>query len=720
MHLNDIFTPKNKEDNAKLFLAVEIHESLIKSAVWQVKDDTTSVVSLGSFEMWDSEETLVNGIDSSLTEAVKGLNQEPTEVIFGLPNSWLIEDGAKIHPTKKGLIGKILKELNLKPLGMVNIADAIIAHLKTQEGVPPTAILLEIYPLKVVVSLVSTGKVMAIEEVGRSDDLSRDVEEGLARIEVEKLPARFILTDGSDLENEVQQITSYPWTEKLPFLHLPKVQPLPIDFSIRSIALAGGGEVAKSLGLESTPAPQTQTFKTPPIEDLPNLGFVPEEVVEEIVEEEIIQEESSNLVIPDLPEPPTAPKKSFKLPAIKIPSFSGFKLPKFSLPKFSFPKTSVPKWSYALFAGVPILLILVGLLVFQLFFVQYNLLVVMNPKRISKIVNITLATSSKDGTPTLIGEKQTFTQSASETAPTTGEATVGEKAVGQVTIYNLSPAPLTLKSGTKIISSNNLTYLTDKEIHVASRSALSEPPFTITPGSLSVSITASKIGAEFNLDKGLQFSVDNYPKSNVIANSDTTLTGGSSRAVKAVSKSDQDKLIASVGTKIKGAINDKIVQNDSDHHSLPINDQKITSKTFNANLNEEATSLTLDMTASQDVLVYSYSQLMSLLENESLKGEDLGYSPISSQTSISLGEPKANPDGSFTASAKVDLELVPTINLDSFAKDLTLKTRATAKKQFENLSNFSEIKYAVSPKIPFLSDLLPYKSENIHITVSTK
>ena len=353
--------------------------------------------------MWDSQETLVNGIDSSLTEAVKGLNQEPTEVIFGLPNSWLIEDGAKIHPTKKGVIGKILKELNLKPLGMVNIADAIIAHLKTQEGVPPTAILLEIYPLKVVVSLVTTGKIVATEEVGRSDDLSRDVEEGLARVEVEKLPARFILTDGSNLENEVQQITSYPWTEKLPFLHLPKVQSLPIDFSIRSIALAGGSEVAKSLGLEVTVQKRE--------EEMDNLDFVPEEEPKE----EIIQEE--DIVTPT--------KTPLVLPSFKMPTLPPIKVPKFSLPKLSFPQIRIPKWSYALLITIPIFLLLASLIVFQLFFVQYNLLVVMNPKRISKTVNISLASSQKEDTPTLIGNKQTFTETASETAPTTGEATVG-------------------------------------------------------------------------------------------------------------------------------------------------------------------------------------------------------------------------------------------------------------------------------------------------------
>lgn len=703
MRLNDLFTPKPKENSSKYFLGLEINESLIKTALWQVENETSSVVSLGSFEMWDSEETLINGVDSSLTEAVRGLDQKPDEVILGLPNSWLVEGGTKIHQSKKVIINKVIKELGLKPIGMVNIADAIIAYLKVQEGVPPTAILLEIYNLKVVVSLINIGQTVASEDVVRSDDLARDVEEGLARLDVDKLPARFILTDGSNMENEVQQITSYPWTEKLSFLHLPKVQALPIDFSIKAIALAGGTEAAKSLGLEiAQPTPKN---------DLETVGFSLEsDVVEPVFEK---TEETEETVEEPISEPELEPK-----PKLKV----SFKLPHFTLPPFpKLPTVKIPRLAYLLFLLIPLILIPLVLTFYQLFVVKYDLLLVMDPKRVSKSIDITVAETQKPDSPTLVAQKKNLSASASESAPTTGEVTVGDKAVGRVTIYNYSLAPLSLKSGTKIYF-NNLAYtLGSASVAASSSSTLADNGDRITsPGKVTIDASAGKIGAEYNLDKGVQFSVDNFPKSNVIANSDTPFTGGSSRTVKAVSKSDQDKLLNSVSQKIKQQIEDQLRQDNDDLRILPANDLKFSTKNYSANLNEEATTFSLDLAASQDVLVYSYTGLLQLVQSEALKGEEAGFAPVSSQTSLGIGEMKKNPDGSFTTSVKVDLELIPVFNSGDYAKLLTLKTRSGARSKLENLNNFVDIKYTSKPKIPLFNNLLPALPGNIRISVTTK
>src|SRR3989338_10282519 len=116
MVLNNLFTPKNKKTTAELFLAVEIHESMIKSAVWQVEAETPSIVALGSYELWDSEDSLINGVDASLSEAIRGLSSEPDRVIFGLPDSWLSEN--RVHPTKQKLIKRLIKESEIKTIGM--------------------------------------------------------------------------------------------------------------------------------------------------------------------------------------------------------------------------------------------------------------------------------------------------------------------------------------------------------------------------------------------------------------------------------------------------------------------------------------------------------------------------------------------------------------------------------------------------------------------------
>ncbi|HCW31651.1 TPA: hypothetical protein DGD59_02955, partial [Candidatus Collierbacteria bacterium] len=245
MNLVNLFGNNTKTKEPDLFLAIEIHESLIKTALWEVVEGIPSVIKVGSFESWEDEDSLINGVDASLEQAVKDIDSEPRKVIFGLPDSW-INDG-KVHPSKTKLISRLVKELGLDPIGMVPINSAIAHYMKNLEGIPPTAILLEIYTTKVAVSIIEKGEITSSEETARSDDLAQDVEEGLTVIGKEKLPARFILTNGGALEEEEQRITSHPWQERLPFQHMPKVEALPVDFSIRATALTGGTEAVQYL-----------------------------------------------------------------------------------------------------------------------------------------------------------------------------------------------------------------------------------------------------------------------------------------------------------------------------------------------------------------------------------------------------------------------------------------------------------------------------------------
>jgi len=277
MNLVNLFGNKPKPSEPDYFLAIEIHESLIKTALWEVSEGTPSVVNVGSFESWEDEDSLINGVDASLEQAVKVIKSEPRKVVFGLPDSWI--DEGKVHITKTKLISRLVKELGLDPIGRVPINSAIAHYMKKLEGIPPTAILLEIYITKVVVSVIEKGEITSSEETARSDDLAQDVEEGLTVIGKEKLPTRFILTNGGALEEEEQRITSHPWQERLPFQHMPKVEVLSIDFSIRAVALTGGTEAVQYL---------TGTIKEDSSQDsLPHEEtniYVPEEIPSSISE----------------------------------------------------------------------------------------------------------------------------------------------------------------------------------------------------------------------------------------------------------------------------------------------------------------------------------------------------------------------------------------------------------------------------------------------------
>ncbi len=705
MRLNNLFTPKNKRPTTEYFLAVEIHESMIKSAVWQVEDEAPSIVALGSYELWDSEDSLINGVDASLTAATKGLDVPPDRVIFGLPDSWLVEN--KIHSTKQKVIAHLIKELNLKPIGLVTISEAIVQQLKSQEGIPPTAILLEIYPSKVIVSLVNVGQIQALEEVGRSDDLARDVEEGLARFDVEKLPTRFILTNGSDLENEEQQIISYSWTDKLPFLHLPKVQSLPIDFSIKAIALSGGTEAAKSLGFSvATPAEELPSPVKEPEEELSEIGF--------------------SLETEKLPPPPITPEPTQPIPPTE-PSFvvepkpnllhklsqlkSGLHLP--TLPKITF----VPSRRLVLIA-LPALLILIfaGIAGFYFYFGKVEISLALTPQHLSQDLDLTIASTDKSGGVTVLATQKTLTAKSSGSQTTSGESLVGDKTTGKVTIYSKLGTTLNLKAGTKFTSPNGLVFFLDTVTTVASSSADSTPPFA--PGTAIVSLTAGKFGAEYNLDKNSQFSVADNPKSNVVAINDTAFAGGSSRTVKAVAKADLEKVLGAATDKIKGQIGDQLRQNDPDSRFVSLGQIRYVTKNFDHSVGEEAASVNLDLEGQQDVLIYSYKQIVDLI-NQKIK-DNIGAGLVLSQkdVSVTLSDPVANPDNTFTTKAHIDALLLPVIDQSKLVSVVRGKKVEVLKNILQNTPGFHSAKLAISPQLPLLSDYLPMRADRIHLTIS--
>ncbi len=246
---------KAAPEEIKKFIAVEIDFDAVKTAIWQSTGSHTEVVSTGSIQSWTpgNINDLVTAVDTSLADAEGSDTDEPNQVIFGLPETWA--DGDGIAEEKKPLLKTISSKLGLKPLGFVISTEAIVHHLRDVEGGPPSAILIRIATAEVAVSLVYLGKLESTQVIGRSTNIAADVEEGLARIpHTGHLPSRMILfTNLDDIETIKQELISYDWQKKLEFLHFPKIESLPKEWSIKAVAVAGGGEVIEALGFANVP-----------------------------------------------------------------------------------------------------------------------------------------------------------------------------------------------------------------------------------------------------------------------------------------------------------------------------------------------------------------------------------------------------------------------------------------------------------------------------------
>lgn len=298
--LSKLKTPEKPP--GETFFALEVTSETIKSAVWLVENKQTQVLKVGKAEEWKEQdkESFLKAVDASISSAGEGIVPEPKGILFGLPEDWVNKD--EILPQRKELLRQVSQKLELKPLGFVVTVEALVQYFKAQQGTPLNAVLIRMGETDLLVSLVVIGKVKGSEIVGRTEDLVADVKEGLARFSVDTLPPRLILYNGLiDFEDAKQQLLSYDWQKELSFLHFPKIESLASETSIKAVAVSGGGEVAKSLGLEVVESQEQAAEEAKPEPSAPEPEVEPA-LPEEKTEKGEKETGAEEVEPPDLPE----------------------------------------------------------------------------------------------------------------------------------------------------------------------------------------------------------------------------------------------------------------------------------------------------------------------------------------------------------------------------------------------------------------------------------
>ncbi|MCX6816952.1 MAG: hypothetical protein NTZ93_03740 [Candidatus Beckwithbacteria bacterium] len=687
-------TNKKEETKTEYFFAVEITEDIIKSSVWTVVNGHTEVVKTGPVKNWDgqNQEKLLAGVDESVSLASQNLSPQPSGVIFGLPDSWVDKDN--INPEKKAYLKPLCESLELKPLGFVITNTAVVQYLKIEEGSPVSAIFLQLNSTEINLSLVKLGKVIGSEVVGRSGDLGADVEEGLSRFkDIDTLPSRMILYDGkNDFEEDKQQLTSYDWEEKLPFIHFPKVEVLPLEASIKAVSLAGGSEVAKSLGFEIKE-------KEPGKEEVKEtLGFTNQDIA-------LVQPEPK-------PEPKIEPKTETKInliQLIKVKLFS-LKLPHF---KLKFPRLNL------IIPGFVILLILVFYAYWYLPKAQVTLY--FEPKNIDQAFTITASTDAKIidvAKATLPAETVDISVSGSQSLPTTGTKLIGNPAAGDITIYNKTSQAKTFTQATVLIDPSNLTFTLDEDTTIASSSSQesSEGVITITPGKANAKITAKSIGAEGNLANDTRLVFKQFSEADFYAKT-SGLSNGSSQEVKAVSQADQDQLLTNLTNQlINQAQTDLQSRLGNDKRSMTIKGQdKLTSKNFNHNVGEQADNLTLEAKLDYQTLSYSQKDLLTLLSafvQDKIPADFIiGSTNDAELTAVKMVKNTA------TASVDFQIQLLPKLDLPAIKAKIKGRYPQAIQPFLTSLPSFLKADIIIKPSLPKALKTLPHVAKNITLEI---
>jgi len=730
---------KSKKEKVKNYWSLVIEPGWVQAGIWNIREEKVNFVCYSPSMAWESEEELISSSDTALSSCIQKLPEEdedPSDVVFGLPGFWIGDGNIKDEYLVK--IKKICSDLSLKPAGFVILSEAIAHYVKINEGSPLTAVVIGVYKENIEVVVFRLGKMVGSTLVARSVSISDDVVEALSRLSTsENFPSRFILFDSKegDLEEIRQSLTNTEWDgfENLKLLHTPKVESVSPEKKVIATSLAGGLELAnvdkvevpedvvedKSKELEEKPVELTGA------EDIgaEDVGFVLGEDVTKIsgdvekkVDEEEIQEK-----LPMQKEQSIKPKVAFMakikkaINMIFLPLFaklkrnpSGEKILASEIKKSGF-------WNKKLIiipASV-IFLLFVGGFFYWWYAPKAVIRIFVSPRKLEETVAIKVkedAVGVDLASNVIPGKLESEDVKGEKTTSTTGTKTVGERAKGDVTIYR-SGSELKLDAGTVLSTSGGLEFTLDDDVTVASGSASS-------PGTTKVKVSANKIGAEYNLAADESFIVGNYPLSDLEAKNESSFSGGSSKEISVVSEDDQKKLedeltqeLIEKGTgKIKSNLSpDKYVVDE------PV-ETEILDRTYDKKLGDEATNLKLSLSLKVSVLVIDKEDLIDLARNI-LQNKVAGdYALRDDQIKVKFNFLE-NDGKDHKLDAKFIANLLPKVNVDKIRKEISGKYPEIAKSYLSNIEGFEKIEVVSKSSLPGRLGTLPRVPKNILIEV---
>lgn len=716
-----------RQDVPEYFFALNIGLEKIKACVWTIEQGNLKIINTTSSDYHSTDEIL-EITDKLLDSALGILVPEPEKILFGVPDSFLMDEELK-EPSSK-MLQEISKSLGLQPMAYVATSHAISHLLDKTEGGPTTAILVDIGKEHLATSVVRAGKIDGTRLVTRGDNLASDVEKSLLGFtEMEVLPSKILIFSSvfenldersSSLSKQKEILVGFSWMNKLPFLHIPKIDVLASDFDISGIALAGAVEIDPTVKyIVSKEAPVNSMSVVDPVATTSSgSGFVTGDIEEEstLVEPESTNElevpskednlsgpmyqdediESSVVPVETRSEITETQQKFLGLSFLKIPSF--IKIPN------GFGKNKL---------FIPAIAIL-ALILAYLFLPGAKVTIFVEPKVLEKDAQVIADPSIKtvnEDQKKIPGQVVETQVTGSDKLTATGTKQIGDPAKGTIKIINNSGEPQTLSQGTTI-STSGIKFTLNSTVNVASTSATSDSKSTA-----SASVTAAVVGADGNVASGTQFSSSN---SQVAIVAEGNFSGGTSKSVTVVTDEDQKKLLAKLAANLRKQaqqdLQGKLPNQKILEEALTEN---IVKKSYSKNINDQASDFGLDLTVHYKGIAYLDADLKSivakLVDTNIPEDYQLDLNDTETQADVSKME-----NNQLIFLARFKAKLTPKLDLLKIKNEIRGQTVARAGEILRGYDNVLESDILITPPLPSILARLPILTSRIQAEVKLK
>lgn len=714
--------------------AVNISLSEIVALVWLVDDHKAFILShvaLGYAKESEIPQKATEALDNALGPSPI----EPRRILFGVPDSWSIEDNLKGEYLK--VLKTVVSEHALSPLAFVTVSHALSHFLLRAEGVVTTGILLGIGDY-IEASLVRAGKIIDSRQKKKGDHLFEDIEEVLLQFDSGGVfPSKIIIyptKSGVDLDKLKAELTSFPWMNKLSFLHFPKIEVLRGDSLHQAVVLAGATEIDPSVNLKFSFNPkQFGHHQIMGRRQVGDAGFVVGDIQDRISDLGSQMSEVSGFDKEGINHQGGLPSPLEV--AREVTPVVGNVLAKAS----SYLPTQVRGiLPHRYLKGSKVLVgvvLLSALLLVYLVLVKATVMVLVDPRVLeeeSQVIADPKASSVDESKRIIPGFVVETSVQGSEKANATGQKQIGNPAKGKVVVYNLTNSRLNLGQGTVLTSDQGLKFKLDVSVQVASQSSKVGVDFTtvITPGkSDPIGVTAAEIGPDSNLSAGSELTVAGYNKSSAVARVDEALSGGTSKSVQVVTTEDQAKLkarlIDSLRQKAKEELLSKVAGSGTDFppdtkvipESLSVVNGSFN---FTKSVNDQASEFSLNANVRFKGTSFSESDLKTMVAKLVSVEVPEGYLLNLGESETSSDVARIEKDGRLVFNAKFKAKLLPKFNEDDLKDKIRLRPGNMAVNNLKKVEHVIGAEIKLSPNLPPQFLLLPLLNSNISIIVSPK
>lgn len=752
---------KQESSSSKYVLLAFVFDDLVNLALFSLSGSETKLHSWSKSQEWNGKDkdSLLQAFASSWSLLPETGKQESLPVVF-LTSPFWVDSEEKLVKNKKELLGHLCREYKLKPLGFLLPDDSLVRFYQSDEGEVSSFIGVYCGAKNMEISLVHLGKVKSRVKIekGKSNQIAKQIEEALNRIDFQGMFPPSIVLWGNEWQQEVMDaVNEYQWLGKREslFLHLPQITFLQWQefFSyfldlVRDrfpLSQTSSGQLEKSHGdvplsekeekrLEEANLQDGQSLKGNNDIDQPSSHFSDTPVISPVdpidlpdgfsYEDQSSQEisYSSQSQDPTIGSQENIPIKQAFGP-VNVPlAGKNFKVGK-RIKNIKFPKFKI-KLPPLKFKMLPILLILicsiVAIPVTASNFVKNTVTVYVTPETINETVDLTMKASVngpdiKNGIFPL--EKIEVNLEIEGTRQVTGEKMVGEKAVGTVTIFNRTNEDVQFPSGTKLISEGeaSLEFFLRESVAVEAKTADLDSGVDRL-GESQVEVIAGDIGPDYNLSKNSLFKIEGESENDYIARAHDDITGGSNRKVSAVSPDDILGLRTFLEEELSQKATEELEKKIGPGMKLIGNEPVVKVEDYSTNRreDEEAQELSGSVSGTAYLLAYNEARLeeAALSYIRETAGDDLSL--ISGTVDVRFDK-EIEEEDEVKGKLVIEAKLFPNIDLEEISGKLVKSNKNQVNKIIREYPRIYRFEVKAAPSVFSFWPWLSGKEKNISV-----